>query len=300
MGVPTADIRTQPKNPRKPQAEDPGLATQALYGELVRVLAARGDWVRVEAVEQPYPSRSGWQGYPGWMRAEDLRKPPIPYRPSAVIRLKRAALHWEDAAGSEESMTLPIGAVLELADASGSTWTVRLLGGRPAKIQPAALRLSSAAQAVDRRDIIEAAASFLGDCYVWGGRSSLQKQPGWGVDCSGLVHLSYRSAGLQIPRDAHHQFLKARPLRAKALRPGDLVFLTQSARSKRVNHVLMYTGGDELIESRVSAERTVRTSFAERFGAPLKEIESGDIVPDVTKKRAFRRRIHFGTLLEDK
>jgi cell wall-associated NlpC family hydrolase len=301
VGVPSTDLRSTPKFPRKPSTDDPGLSSQALYGETVRVIDAQGDWVRVEALEQPHPGRAGeWVGYPGWMRADALRKPPQPFIPNAVVRIKRASLRWEDSAGSEESLTLPMGALVHVEPPFGPNWTVRLISGRPARAQSGALRLLSHSSSVERRDVIESAAAFLGDLYVWGGRSSLQRQPGWGVDCSGLVHLAYRSVGLMVPRDAHHQFLEAKPIRRRQLKPGDLVFLTQSARTKRVDHVLMYTGGDELIESRVSAGKTVRTTFAERFGVPLSEIESGEIVPDISKRRVTRRRISFGTFLGSK
>lgn len=302
VGVPTADLRARPRAPRAPSADDRGLKTQVLYGESVRVLEARGDWVRVSVLDQPHSPRGGtWTGYPGWMRAEDLRRAPLPYSPNTVVRSKRADLRWEDAAGSEESLTLPLGALLAAQSQSGPISIVRLLDGRPAKVQSAAVRpLTKPPGPVDRRDIIETAALFLGDGYVWGGRSSLQKRPGWGVDCSGLVQLAYRSVGLTVPRDAHDQYLRARPLKRRGLKPGDLVFLTKTSRSKKVDHVLLYTGGDGLIESRASAGKTVRTTFSERFGAPLSAINSGDIVPDITHKKSFRRRIYFGSFLTDK
>jgi hypothetical protein len=43
---------------------------------------------------------------------------------------------------------------------------------------------------------VELARTFLGVRYEWGGLSSR------GIDCSGLVHLSYRLSGRLVPRDA--------------------------------------------------------------------------------------------------
>ncbi len=303
VGAATAEIRSRPRPAVKTSVKDASLSTQALYGERIRVLEAKGDWVRVEALDQPFRDGKGiWKGYPGWMRAEDLRKAPIPYAPNAVIRAKRADLRWEDAAGSEEILTLPLGAVLHADTTSGFTWDLRLLSGRTARAQSSSLRLSSgeSAGSIDRRDILETAALFLGDRYVWGGSSSLQKQPGWGVDCSGLVHLAYRSVGIQVPRDAEHQFRRARPIKRRGLKPGDPVFLTVSARSSHVNHVLLYAGGDGLIESRSSAGKTLRTTFTERFGKPLSKIESGELVSDLTRNKPNARRIHFGSFLRAK
>lgn len=300
VGVPTADMRTSPRTTAGLKSMDKGRVSQLLYGEHVKVLEARGDWVRVKALEQPdFDAKEGWGSYPGWVRAEALAAPPVPYRPTAVIRIKRAELRWRDAQGLEENLTLPMGAALRAEPSEGPRTKVRLLEGRTAEIDSAALwRLEVTSPAtIDRRDVVEAAATFLGDTYVWGGRSSQQLKPGWGVDCSGLVHLAYRSVGMTIPRDAHAQFERAKPLKRAKLRPGDLIFLTESARSKRVDHVMLYTGGDGILESRAGVGRTVRTTFTERFGAALDSIESGTLVTDLTRKKPVQRRIHFGSLL---
>ena len=45
-------------------------------------------------------------------------------------------------------------------------------------------------------DFDSLAEQFLGVPYLWGGLS------GWGVDCSGLVHLCARAAGKLVPRDS--------------------------------------------------------------------------------------------------
>lgn len=47
-----------------------------------------------------------------------------------------------------------------------------------------------------RRELVRTASSYLGTQYRWGGRSSL------GIDCSGLVHMSYLRCGISVYRDA--------------------------------------------------------------------------------------------------
>ncbi len=298
VGVPSADLRARPRAPQRADPMDQTRLTQVLYGERVRVLEAKGDWARVEVLDQQQPAPGGqWRGYEGWMRADALRTPAAQAGPSLVVRAKRLEVRWRDAQGLEESLTLPIGARVSGRTSSGASATVVLLDGRVAEAPAAALRPDGRGP-VDRRDILEAAAVFLGDRYVWGGRSSFQPKPGWGVDCSGLVHVAYLAAGVSVPRDAEAQFLRAAPRRRGELQPGDLVFLTESARSKRVNHVMIYTGGDGLLESRESAGKALRTTFSERFGAPLAGLEDGAVVTDLSKRRAQTRRIHFGSLLE--
>jgi cell wall-associated NlpC family hydrolase len=44
-----------------------------------------------------------------------------------------------------------------------------------------------------------------------------------GIDCSGLVHMSFRACGHLVPRDADQQEEAGEPLSEAELRAGDLV-----------------------------------------------------------------------------
>ncbi|MGV9301943.1 MULTISPECIES: bifunctional WXG100 family type VII secretion target/C40 family peptidase [unclassified Nonomuraea] len=66
--------------------------------------------------------------------------------------------------------------------------------------------------------VIDYALKQLRDPYVWGavGPDSF--------DCSGLTLRAYESAGTQIPRVAHDQWLRGPRIPSGAVQPGDLVF----------------------------------------------------------------------------
>jgi hypothetical protein len=68
---------------------------------------------------------------------------------------------------------------------------------------------------------LEVARRFLGLRYLWGGTSD------WGVDCSGLVHRSWRSLGVVLPRDAHDQADAVDAVPLDEVGPGDLYFFAR-------------------------------------------------------------------------
>jgi predicted double-glycine peptidase len=291
VGVPVADLWTKAVRRAKVRLDDDAHLSQLLYGEAVEVQEAKGDWARVRAVEQDsFIHTQEWQGYPGWMRAEDLSSA-APPASNAVVRVRQALVHRGD-----DILMLSVGTRLRRLSEAGPASTVRLLDGTTAEISSDSLYVPpSSPTAASRAEIIRTAELFLGTSYYWGGRSGVQPEPKIGVDCSGLVSLAYLVHGRDVPRDSHEQKLKARPIRSAELQSGDLVFLTDDETSDRVTHVMIFTGGDGLIESRKSSGRVLRTTFLERFGKAASGIESGDVVTDLSFSRPRRRRIFLGS-----
>lgn len=291
VGVPVADLWSKPVRRKTLKLDDEDHRSQLLYGESLSVLEAKGDWVRVRAEEQEsFLPTGAWQGYPGWMRAADLTSAE-PGPTDAVVRVRQALLQRGD-----DILTLSVGTRLSRVSHAGGASFVRLLDGSLAEIATDALSVPPAEPtAASRAEIIRTAELFLGTSYYWGGRSGVQSDPKAGVDCSGLVSLAYRIHGRDLPRDSHEQKLRARSVRGADLLAGDLVFLTDDETSERITHVLIFTGGDGLIESRKSSGRVLRTTFLERFGKPLSAIESGDAVSDISFTKPRRRRIFFGS-----
>ena len=83
---------------------------------------------------------------------------------------------------------------------------------------------------------LELARTFLGCRYEWGGITSA------GLDCSGLVHVAYRLAGLQVPRDAWQQDAAGEEVGEPE--PGSLVTYGDP-----VDHVAFWLGDGRILHS---------------------------------------------------
>jgi peptidoglycan DL-endopeptidase CwlO len=104
---------------------------------------------------------------------------------------------------------------------------------------PVAVASGKAAEA------IAYARAQLGCPYVWAGTGPCSA----GYDCSGLTMMSWRHAGIGIPRTSEGQYAGLPAVSVADLKPGDLVFsfwpLVDSQPSP--NHVQMYDGGGYVI-----------------------------------------------------
>lgn len=88
---------------------------------------------------------------------------------------------------------------------------------------------------------IALARTHVGLQYLWGGMCD------WGLDCSGLVHLSLRRLGLVFPRDADDQYDACEHISATDARPGDLFFFAHEG--KRPHHVGIVTGPGRMLHA---------------------------------------------------
>lgn len=92
--------------------------------------------------------------------------------------------------------------------------------------------------------VIAQAKRYLGVPYVWGGSTPS------GLDCSGLTQLSFRGAGISIPRVANSQYIAA-PVKVpiSQAQPGDLVFWSYNGNGASAYHVAIYLGGGKIIHA---------------------------------------------------
>lgn len=126
------------------------------------------------------------------------------------------------------------------------------------------LRLAWENEESFRKAVVETAKAWMGTQYRWGGRSSA------GIDCSGLMSMSYMMNGVLIYRDAVvHEDFPVHRIRFEDKKPGDLIFFP--------GHVAMSIGNGRYIHS---------TGYKESFGVCVNSFDPRDRLyrPDLAGK----------------
>ena len=114
----------------------------------------------------------------------------------------------------------------------------------------------------------------LGKPYLWGGTGPDA------FDCSGLVMMAYRSAGINIERTAANQYASETRVPASQVQPGDLVFFAGADGTvTNPGHVGLVIGGGKMIEAYATGFPIRVASYIGRnpvgFTAPWAKAGSG-------------------------
>lgn len=213
------------------------IVTQALLGDRLAVLRARGRWLQCRAED----------GYLGWV-----------HRGYLELVSEAEAVEWEVASGGEMCMSL--GATVIGADGAllarlpwgarvirEAATEIRLPGGARGRVWGDLVPLTGLADRFppDGIALVATAAEWMAAPYLWGGVTPA------GVDCSGLAQAVCRAHGVGLPRDSDLQAEVGERLEAgddfSALTPGDLLFFAEEP--NRVSHVAISLGGSRIIHA---------------------------------------------------
>lgn len=214
-----APVRREPR-------DDAPIDTYFFYGETIRAFARDSDHVWCQ---------SGFDEYVGYVRHDMI-----------TTDLSRAGTHvvatmgsWRYRAPDLRSPTvdfLPRHAQVKLVDRGIMTRDVAYVALADGSFLPERCVADAPPRA---RDLVAAAAQYLGCPYLWAGKSFL------GIDCSGLVQNAFRDLGVVVPRDTDIQrdaigsAIEAED--ATQLRRGDLLFLP--------GHVMIYDGAGSILHA---------------------------------------------------
>ena len=83
--------------------------------------------------------------------------------------------------------------------------------------------------------IVWTAVTYKGVPYKFGGTTKR------GMDCSGLIHTSFKQRKVSIPRTSQEMYAKSYDIPLREVKRGDLLFFKTSRKRGRVNHVGLVT-----------------------------------------------------------
>ncbi len=273
ISVSLADLRREPQDLELTAYEHNHLReTQLLYAEKVELIEEKDSWWKIAALEQErYRPNLGWHPYPGWVRRHELAFWEFPFPPNCVVCARWLSI-------PSKNLHLSYGTLLH-RQTDGVLLT---MDGPVTDYDPLSLR--PLPTPLCRQTFLNDAKFFLEAPYLWGGRAMHGGDRVSSVDCSGLVNLLFRGLGHHVPRDAHDQFLRARPVEIEQLQPGDCVFLAPLDKPERVTHVVIYSGALNFLEAPETGQKVRQLSFNSSLG-PVVELE----------KRAKPYKAYYGT-----
>ena len=212
------------------EPEEREVVTDCLLGEPLFLLRAEGDHFLVH----------GGDGYLGWVAAGDVQQ--VDEKQFAdYLTGPRVCVRTDQ---TVDGVLLPAGSRLQPAHTSLDTVVGILPTGQAVTLEAADVDVRD--PPADKIDVVcTSARNLLGTKYLWGGKTS------GGVDCSGLVQVSFAGAGVAVPRDANQQFhmgqLTGTRWSRAAMRRGDTLYFINP--QGRISHTGLYLGDDQFIHA---------------------------------------------------
>lgn len=293
---PVANLKKEPVDTAKGYAHDDLQQTQVLYNEALLYKGENADWYKVEAMEQQeFSQHQIWQGYPGWINKKSVEFIDNIPEYNSVVKNKLAKIYSAPVFHKKVVLTVSMGTRFKIIGQQGGYYKVSLAGnkiGWTKKENLLKFDMKLNRQQLGK-NLLFTAKSFVNTPYLWGGRSMFMPELDiavTGVDCSGLTSLAYRANNIDIPRDAHEQWMVAQKVSAGGRKAGDLIFISAKGYFDKITHVMLYIKGEYFIESSGTGNRVGIKKFKKKFGVTLSELIKQDCFID-------NQKIYFGRVV---
>ncbi|MGI6129127.1 MAG: NlpC/P60 family protein [bacterium] len=226
--------------------------TQALLGDAVLGVYEKNSFVQGQVPD----------GYLGYLKRADLVPLSVTSNELATVIKAKAEINLEGDPSPLKKVEVFLGTRLVIKEERAGYVVVLLPDGREGQITADSLAFSTtrsepSARAQLAGATLDYAMLLLGTPYLWGGMTCL------GIDCSGLIHIVYRSAGLLLPRDADQQYDYCRLVNGPPSL-GDLAFFS-TEETGLASHVGLCLGPDRFVHASSRLGGVVVTSLNSPF-----------------------------------
>lgn len=281
--VPTANLRAKPNDNYQLsyKAMDWEQTSQLLFGEPILVQEKRNGWLRIKTIGQKIYTNNKWYELSGWIKAEQATHSQENIKYNLIVHIPKATINTQQ----NKIEDISLGTKLHGISRRKGYWRLKLPDGTSGFISEKSVTSYNPKKIRNKRrcrhNIIATAKQFLGNPYLWGGRSFYN--PGLtnqitSVDCSSLVELCYKVNGIPVARNSKSQYQQCKKLISNP-KIGDLMFWATHPTSESIKHVRIYSGDDNFIEAYGGKIRKIRQRKGkETFGRPIKQLKSGDPV----------------------
>jgi len=211
---------------RKEPSDRSEMTTQLIFGDLVELVTAQGNWQEIRILDD---------GYTGWVDKKQLE-----------------ILTDEEALLLNSSPFVLSTEAIHTATCSKGGYLNLVAGSRLPYYQEKEFTISNCLflfagkvcipSRPTSSNIVSCAMSYLHAPYLWGGKSPL------GIDCSGFTQMVYKLNGISLPRDAWQQALIGEPVATnEPTRTGDLAFFVND--QQKVVHVGLLLDDQRIIHA---------------------------------------------------
>lgn len=215
------------------------LVDEALYGMVVEVVEeVKPGWYRVRTHYSYEGIAAGEDLILGDLAADNWEA-----LPKMVVRNKNFVdVLSQPKVQGHLMLTVPKGGLLSPVGEPENGWQQVIMADGAMGYVPAAILGTYYTKPVSkdedtlRQALVDAAMSYSGTHYRWGGKSPM------GIDCSGLVSMAYMLCGILIYRDADiRPGFPIHEIKIYEMKPGDLLFFP--------GHVAMFIGNGRYCHS---------------------------------------------------